>query len=302
MKKQTVAKMLALGMAATMIPATAFAASRAIVEVDQGEVKWDASTGVYYVENDTGRFDVTVNPDGTYTYDDGVVDPTPDPIPTPDPEPDPEPDDSVVVTTPTTKPAKPAETAPVVVETIDNVKTEVNENGQTVVTATVVVEDKTAHVEVSEAAVEALVEQAKEGDVVAIVAETTGAVTAPADQLTKLIETTGNPVSLGNSVAAVAVNSTLAELAGGAEVKVEPKVNDDGTISVPVTAGGKVIAPENVPGGIDVEVPVSYTEDQVAGVNAVKADATEVELVWSITVGKLQVNLTVTGSIKVVLN
>ena len=144
--------------------------------------------------------------------------------------------------------------------------------------------------------------QAKEGDVVAIVAETTGAVSAPAAQLAKLIETTGNPVSLGNSVAAVAVNATLAELAGGAEVKVEPVKNEDGTISVPVTAGGKVIAPEDVPGGIDVEVPVQYTAGEVGGVNAVKADSTEVELTWSITLGKLQVNLTVTGSIKVVLN
>lgn len=40
----------------------------------------------------------------------------------------------------------------------------------------------------------------------------------------------------------------------------------------------------------------------MGGVNAVKADSTEVELTWSITLGKLQVNLTVTGSIKVVLN
>ena len=78
--------------------------------------------------------------------------------------------------------------------------------------------------------------------------------------------------------------------------------NEDGTISVPVTADGKVIAPEDVPGGIDVEVPVQYTVEEVGGVNAVKADSTEVELTWSITLGKLQVNLTVTGSIKVVLN
>lgn len=47
---------------------------------------------------------------------------------------------------------------------------------------------------------------------------------------------------------------------------------------------------------------MQYTAGEVGGVNAVKADSTEVELTWSITLGKLQVNLTVTGSIKVVLN
>ena len=298
MKKQTIAKLLALAMALAMLPATALA-----VTAEKDKLLWDATNNVYYVVDDAGnRYDVTANPDGTYTYE---------PDTKPDPEPDPEPvppvvdDDPVVDDTPAepapSTPAKPAEPEPVVVETIDDVKTETNEQGQTVVTATIKVEDATAPVEVSEAAVEAIVSQAKEGDVVVLVAETTGAVTAPAAQLAKLIETTGNPVSLGNSVAAVAVNATLAELAGGAEVKVEPVKNEDGTISVPVTAGGKTIAPEDVPGGIDVEVPVEYVAEEVAGVNAVKADKTEVELTWSITLGKLQVNLTVTGSIKVIL-
>lgn len=286
MKKQPITKLVALALALTMLPATALA-----VAADTNAAQGDSVNNAYY----------TNDPD---------TDPTPDPDPDPDPTPDPVPpivDDDPIVddvpadTTPST-PAKPVAPDAVVVETIDNVKTETNENGQTVVTATIQVEDSTAPVAVSEAAVEALVGQAKEGDVVAIVAETTGAVSAPAAQLAKLIETTGNPVSLGNSVAAVAVNATLAELAGGAEVKVEPVKNEDGTISVPVTAGGKVIAPEDVPGGIDVEVPVQYTAGEVGGVNAVKADSTEVELTWSITLGKLQVNLTVTGSIKVVLN
>lgn len=292
MKKQPITKLVALALALTMLPATALA-----VAADTNAAQGDSVNNAYYTN------DPDTDPD---------PDPTPDPDPDPDPTPDPDPvppivDDDPIVddvpadTTPST-PAKPVVPDAVVVETIDNVKTETNENGQTVVTATIQVEDSTAPVAVSEAAVEALVGQAKEGDVVAIVAETTGAVSAPAAQLAKLIETTGNPVSLGNSVAAVAVNATLAELAGGAEVKVEPVKNEDGTISVPVTAGGKVIAPEDVPGGIDVEVPVQYTVEEVGGVNAVKADSTEVELTWSITLGKLQVNLTVTGSIKVVLN
>lgn len=290
MKKQPITKLVALALALTMLPATALA-----VAADTNAAQGDSVNNAYYTN------DPDTDPD---------PDPTPDPDPDPTPDPDPVPpivDDDPIVddvpadTTPST-PAKPVAPDAVVVETIDNVKTETNENGQTVVTATVQVEDSTAPVAVSEAAVEALVGQAKEGDVVAIVAETTGAVSAPAAQLAKLIETTGNPVSLGNSVAAVAVNATLAELAGGAEVKVEPVKNEDGTISVPVTAGGKVIAPEDVPGGIDVEVPVQYTAEEVGGVNAVKADSTEVELTWSITLGKLQVNLTVTGSIKVVLN
>lgn len=299
MKKLPITKLVALALALTMLPATALA-----VTAEKDKLQWDATNNVYYVVDDAGnRYDVTTNPDGTYTYE---PDTTPDPDPDPDPVPpivddDPVVDDVPADTTPST-PAKPVAPEVVVVETIDNVKTETNENGQTVVTATIQVEDSTAPVAVSEAAVEALVSQVKEGDVVVLVAETTGAVTAPAAQLAKLIETTGNPVSLGNSVAAVAVNAALAELAGGAEVKVEPVKNEDGTISVPVTAGGKVIAPEDVPGGIDVEVPVQYTAEEVAGVNAVKADSTEVELTWSITLGKLQVNLTVTGSIKVVLN
>ena len=294
MKKQPITKLVALALALTMLPATALA-----VAADTNAAQGDSVNNAYYTN------DPDTDPDPDPTPD---PDPDPDPDPTPDPDPvppivddDPIVDDVPADTTPST-PAKPVEPDAVVVETIDNVKTETNENGQTVVTATVQVEDSTAPVAVSEAAVEALVGQAKEGDVVAIVAETTGAVSAPAAQLAKLIETTGNPVSLGNSVAAVAVNATLAELAGGAEVKVEPVKNEDGTISVPVTAGGKVIAPEDVPGGIDVEVPVQYTVEEVGGVNAVKADSTEVELTWSITLGKLQVNLTVTGSIKVVLN
>lgn len=317
MKKQLIAKLLVFGMVLAMLPATALA-------LTTGTIEWDSEKGVYYVTDDAGNkyYDFTDNGNGTYTYEpdtkptpdpdpdptpDPDPDPTPDPDPDPDPtpDPDPEPDDSNTPTTPTnpTTPSTPAtDTEPVVVETIDDVKTETNEQGQTVVTATIKVEDATAPVAVSESAVEAIVSQAKEGDVVALVAETTGAVTAPATQLAKLIETTGNPVSLGNSVAAVAVNATLAELAGGAEVKVEPVKNEDGTISVPVTAGGKVIAPEDVPGGIDVEVPVQYAAEEVAGVVAVKADSTEVELTWSITLGKLQVNLTVTGSIKIVLN
>ena len=191
-------------------------------------------------------------------------------------------------------------TTPVVTEKIDDVKTETNEAGQTVVTATIKVEDATAPVEVSEKAMDELVSSAKEGDVVAVVAETTGAVSAPAAKLAELIEKTGNPVSMGNSVAAVAVNASLLELAGGAQVTVTPVENEDGTISVPVKAGDKEIDPETVPGGIDVEVPVKYTADEVDAVNAVKADKTEVELKWSISIGKLQVNLTVNGSIKIV--
>lgn len=300
MKKQPITKLVALALALTMLPATALA-----VTADKDDLQWDPVNNVYYVEDDAGnRYDVTTNPDGTYTYEPDT-DPTPDPDPVPpvvdeDPVEDEEPAD----TTPTTpsKPSKPAAPEAVVVETIDNVKTTTNENGQTVVTATIAVEDSTAPVAISEAAVDALVSQAQEGDIVAIVAETTGAVSAPATKLAELIEKTGNAVPMGNQVAAVAVNKALTDLAGGAEVKVEPVVNEDGTISVPVTAGGKTIAPEDVPGGIDVEVPVSYTEDEVAGVNAVKADKAEVELTWSISIGKLQVNLTVTGSIKVVLN
>lgn len=279
MKKQLIAKLLVLVMALSMVPVAALAIDGG------GAVNGNAAVSTTPYNN----------PDDPYNNPD-TPDPTPTPDPDPTPTPDPVPDDSNT----TTAPSAPAGTDPVVIDSIEDVKTETNEAGQTVVTATIEVADATAPVAVSEAAVDALVEQAQEGDVVAIVAPTTGAVSAPATKLAELIEKTGNAVSMGNNVAAVAVNKALINLAGNAEVKVEPVQNADGTISVPVTAGGKEIAPESVPGGIDVEVPVSYTEDEVSGVNAVKANKTEVELRWSISFGKLQVNLTVTGSIKIV--
>lgn len=273
MKKQLIAKFLVLVMALSMVPVAAFAIDGG------GAINGNAAVSTTPYNN----------PDDPYN---NPYTPDPDPTPTPDPVPD--------GSNTTTAPSAPAEADPVVIDSIKDIKTETNEAGQTVVTATIEVADATAPVAVSEAAVDALVEQAKEGDVVAIVASTTGAVSAPAAKLAELIEKTGNAVSMGNNVAAVAVNKALINLAGNAEVKVEPVQNADGTISVPVTAGGKEIAPESVPGGIDVEVPVSYTEDEVSGVNAVKANKTEVELRWSISFGKLQVNLTVTGSIKIV--
>lgn len=273
MKKQFIAKLLVLVMVLAMVPVAVLAADAGNNNVSVPST--DASTNDPY-NNPYGGGDIAI-PEVPFT-----------PV---------EPDDSK---TDSNEPETPVETVPEVVETIDNVKTETNADGQTVVTATIEVKDAAAPVEVSEKAVDALVSQAQKGDVVAIVAETSGAVSAPASKLADLIEKTGNPVSLGNSVAAVAVNETLVKLAGGAEVKVEPTVNDDGTINVPVTAGGKEIAPESVPGGIDVEVAVSYTARQVAAVNAIKTDKTEVSLKWSISAGKLQVNLTVTGSIQVV--
>ena len=163
MKKQPITKLVALALALTMLPATALA-----VAADTNAAQGDSVNNAYYTN------DPDTDPD---------PDPTPDPDPDPDPTPDPDPvppivDDDPIVddvpadTTPST-PAKPVAPDAVVVETIDNVKTETNENGQTVVTATVQVEDSTAPV----------VGQAKEGDVVAIVAETTGAVSAPAAQM-----------------------------------------------------------------------------------------------------------------------
>lgn len=267
MKKQFIAKLLVLVMVLAMVPVAAMAADMGVI----------ANGGVSTVAAGDSSYN---NP---YEVDDSTTEPA-----TPD--------------TPTAKPSTPAvsEEEPEVVETIDDVKTETNAAGETVVTATIEVKDATAPVEVSEKAVDTLISQAKEGEVVSIVAKTSGAVSAPAAKLTALVEKTGKPVEVGNSVAAAKVNKALLNLAGGAELKIAPVKNANGTISIPVTAGSKTIAPEDVPGGIDVEVPVDYTADEVSAVNAVKTDETEVELVWSISLGNLQVNLTVTGAIKIV--
>lgn len=204
--------------------------------------------------------------------------------------------DPVVTPAPveTQAPAKPQ-----VVETISDVKAETNENGQTVVTATIEVKDDTANVEVSEKAIDALTEQASEGDTVAIVAETTGAVTVSSKKLAELVEKTGNPVAVGNSVAAVEVNKELAELADGGDVKIEPVVNSDGTISVPVMAGDKEIKPEDVAGGINVQVPVQFPASQVKGVFGVRTGMANVELKWEIQGSGLKINLTISASISI---
>lgn len=269
MKKQFIAKLLVLVMVLALVPVAALAA----------DVGVNGNDGIAVAADDS-------------TYN--------NPYAT---TPDPEPDESIPTTpsTPST-PSTPAvsEEKPVEIETIDDVKTETNAEGQTVVTATIEVKDATAPVEVSEKAVDALISEAKAGEVVSIVAKTSGTVSAPAAKLAALVEKTGNSVSVGNSTAAAKVNKALLDLAGSAELKIAPVKNSDGTISIPITAGAKTIAPENVPGGIDVEIPVDYAADEVSSVNAVKADKSEVELVWSISLGNLQVNLTVTGSIKIV--
>lgn len=269
MKKQFVAKLLVLVMVLALVPMAALAADMGVI----------ANGGVSTVAANDSLYN---NPYNVPVEDSPTVPATPD--------------------TPTAKPSEPtvSEEKPEVVETIDDVKSETNAEGETVVTATIEVKDATAPAEVSEKAVDALINQVKEGEVVSIVAKTSGAVSAPAAKLAALVEKTGKPVEVGNSVAAAKVNKALLDLAGAAELKIAPVKNTDGTISIPVTAGGKTIAPENVPGGIDVEVPTEYTADEVSSVNAVKADKSEVELVWSISLGKLQVNLTVTGAIKIV--
>lgn len=195
MKKQFIAKLLVLVMVLAMVPV-------AVLAADAG-----SNSNVSVPSTDASTNDPYNNP---YGGDDIV--PVFPVVPSAPAESDSKTD--------TGKSDTPVETAPEVVETIDDVKTETNADGQTVVTATIEVKDATAPVEVSEKAVDALVSQAQEGDVVAIVAGTTGTVSAPASKLADLIEKTGNPVSPGNSVAAVAVNETLVKLAGGAEVKV----------------------------------------------------------------------------------
>lgn len=251
MKKQFVAKLVALALGLTMLPVVALAANAA---------------------------GTTATGNRAYSYG----------------------GDPVVPPVETAKPAEseaPAKTE--VVETIEDVKTETNAEGQTVVTATVEVKDDTAAVEVSEKAVDALVKQAAEGDAVVIAAETTGAVTVPSEKLAELVEKTGNPVAVGNSVAAVEVDAEIVKLADGADVKIEPVTNDDGTISVPVMAGDKEIKPEDVAGGINVQIPVQFPASQVKGVFGVRTGKADVELKWSVQGSDLKINLTISASIRI---
>lgn len=263
MKKQFIAKLLVLAMVLAMLPLS--------IGATFAEVGATVGNNTYNDDYNNGN-DVTV-PDEP--IDVPVAPTTPKPAESEAPAPEPE-----------------------VVEKVEDVKTETNDEGKTIVTATVEVKDDTAPVEVSEAAVDALVEQVSEGDVLTIVAATTGDVTVHADKLAEAVAKTGNPVTVGNTVASVAVNSALLEVAGSAPVTVAPVANDDGTITVTVKAGDKEIAPESVKGGIAVEVPVTNTAN-ISAVYVVKADGTRVAAEFEIVNGKLQVKMTVSGKIQI---
>lgn len=252
MKKQFIAKLLALALALTMLPVAVLAANTV----------GSAASG-----------------DGSY----GPYSPY----------------EPVAPADPTAPGESQSPAAPEVVDTIDDVKTETNADGQTVMTATIEVKDATAAVEVADKAVDALIKKAADGDIVVIVAETTGAVTVPSKKLEELVEKTGNPVPVGNSVASVEVDKDLLKLADGADLKIAPVTNGDGTISVPVMAGDKEIKPEDVVGGINVQVPIEFPASQVKGVFGVRSGMADVKLQWSIQGDGLKINLTISASIRI---
>ena len=60
-----------------------------------------------------------------------------------------------------------------------------------------------------------------------------------------------------------------------------------------------VIHPGWVSGGIDIEIPVSYPVRKAAAVSSEWRDAPGAELEWSVSDGKLKVNLTAAASIRI---
>lgn len=266
MKNTFLAKFIVLAMVLALLPVSAFAAART-QPVDPAN-----ENDPYHVGGDNDPY--SIGGDSDYTIDSDTD--TPEPIPSSAPKP-----------------------SPVLSELIKQLNFAINGEGVTVMTATIKAENDSASVELSGSLLDSLVQLVSQGDAVVLVAETSGAVSAPADKLTELVEKTGSPVLLGNQIASVSVGKELLALAGGASVTVGSTVIEDGTIDVCVTAGGRVIHPGWVSGGIDIEIPVSYPVMKAAAVSSEWRDAPGAELEWSVSDGKLKVNLTAAASIRI---
>ena len=197
------------------------------------------------------------------------------------------------------EPEKPAETTPV--------ETETNADGQVVATVTVEAEVKgnTATVAVTaEAAadlVSKLVDSKADVLVLPVAAEsaTKAVVSVPAAALAEMAARTDAALTVESTVANVTIsNEALAAIVEGAEtVEISAEAKEDGTVSIALLADGKAV--EDIPGGLDVVIPVEVEAEAVAGVYLVKADETEEELTWEIADGSLKVNLTSTGDVRI---
>ena len=120
----------------------------------------------------------------------------------------------------------------------------------------------------------------------------------PAAALADLADA-GKGYAVTTSAATITVSSeALAAIVKDAEtVEISAEANEDGTVTIAVLADGKAI--EDIPGGLDVVIPMTVEADAIAKVVLVKADGTEVELEYEVVDGQLKVNVTATGSIRV---
>lgn len=266
MKKQFLAKLLVLGMVLAMLPVAAFAA--------------DNTSNAVATDNNDYPYGGIIFDDYYFTVPDAGEDTSKTEEPT--------------------EPEKPAETeAPAEVTT--------NADGKTVATAAVEAEvtGTTATVAVSAETVSSLVSQLVESKadvlVLPVAAEsaTKAVVSVPAAALAEVAAQTNAAVTVESAVASVTIsNEAIAAIVEGAEtVEITAEANEDGTVTIALLADG--VAVENIPGGLDVAIPVTIEADAVAGVYLVKADGTEDELEWEIADGNLKVNITVTGDIRV---
>ncbi len=143
-----------------------------------------------------------------------------------------------------------------------------------------------------------LVKAAVEADVEVLTVTVETKVAMPATALADLADA-GKGYAVTTSAATVTVSSeALAAIVKDAEtVEISAEANEDGTVSIAVLADGKAI--EDIPGGLDVVIPVTIEADAIGKVVLVKADGTEVELEYEVVDGQLKVNVTATGSIRV---
>lgn len=162
--------------------------------------------------------------------------------------------------------------------------------------------DVTAPVEVEEtvsAEVAAnLVKAAVESDVAVLEVVVATKVVMPASALAELADA-GKGYAVTSTAATVTVPSeALAAIAKDAEsVEISAEADENGVVTIAIVVDGKAI--EDIPGGLEVAIPVTVEADAVAAVYLVKADGTEEALEFAVADGALKVTVTATGSIRV---
>lgn len=166
---------------------------------------------------------------------------------------------------------------------------------------TVDVTGDTANVSFSDAALDSLIANAKDG-AVTLPIDAQGAATTVVSvaNMTKLAEA-GLTVTIPTTACSVTVppEAALAIQAIVPGGELATTANADGTVTIAVMKDGKAVAVEDIPGGLDIAIPVTVEADEVDAVVLVTVDGAEVELEWEIADGNLKVNITATGDIRI---